>query len=191
MEDITHVTNKGASQFTLANTNKLLKQYDGCTGLKTGSTSLAKYCLSATAQRNDLELIAVVMAAPDYKVRFSEAASLLNYGFANCSVYKDTQPEPLADVPVKNGVEGMVSCGYEGEFSYLSTTGESFENITKEVHINPEVAAPLAAGDIIGSMDYFLNGEKIGSINIVATEDVAEAGYLDYLKKIGLGLLVG
>ena len=88
MEDITHVTSQGTSTFTLANTNKLLRQYEGCNGLKTGSTSLAKYCLSATAVRDDIELIAVIMAAPDYKVRFSEAAALLNYGFSHCTLYK-------------------------------------------------------------------------------------------------------
>ncbi len=191
MEDITHVTGKGSSLFTLANTNKLLKQYEGCTGLKTGSTSLAKYCLSATAVRNDLELIAVVMAAPDYKVRFTEAATLLNYGFANCTVYKDAKPEPLGDVQVKNGVKDTAGCDYGEQFSYLSTTGESFENITKEIHLNPEITAPLTAGDPVGTVDYFLNGEKIGSVPIVVREDVAKAGYIDYLRKIAQALLVG
>lgn len=91
MDSITHKTKKGETEFGLTNTNKLVRFYDGITGLKTGSTSKAKYCLSATARRNDMDLIAVVMAAPDHKKRFSEAQSLLDYGFANCSVYKDSE----------------------------------------------------------------------------------------------------
>ena len=86
MENITHVTQKGSSEFGLANTNKLLKQYEYCNGLKTGSTSLAKYCLSATAEKDGIKLIAVIMAAPDYKVRFSEAKSLLQYGYGICKI---------------------------------------------------------------------------------------------------------
>ena len=82
MEDITHNTARGSSAFTLSSTNKLLKQYQWTTGLKTGSTSKAKYCVSATAKKNDIELIAVVMAAPDYKARFDDAVTLLNYGYS-------------------------------------------------------------------------------------------------------------
>ena len=78
MEDITHVTNQGSKDFTLSNTNKLLRQFDGCTGLKTGSTSSAKYCLSATANRNGIDMIAVGSASPDSKTRFAEAAAMLN-----------------------------------------------------------------------------------------------------------------
>ncbi len=184
MENITHVTNKGTTEFGLANTNKLLKSYEGCTGLKTGSTSLAKYCLSATAVRNDVELIAVVMAAPDYKVRFSEAAALLNYGFANCTLYKDENPEPLPDADVKNGVSPFVECGYGEQFSYLSTTGENFESVTKEIRFNEEITAPVTAGDTLGSVVYMLGGREIGSVPIVAAKDIAKAGYMDYMKKI-------
>ena len=89
MENIIHTTAKGSSEFGLANTNKLLKQYQWATGLKTGSTSKAKYCVSATARKDDIDLIAVIMAAPDYKARFSEAVRLLDYGYANCSLYRD------------------------------------------------------------------------------------------------------
>ena len=84
MDEITHSTKKGETKFGLTNTNKLIRTYSGITGLKTGSTSKAKYCLSATAKRNGISLTAVVMAAPDHKIRFAQAASLLDYGFANC-----------------------------------------------------------------------------------------------------------
>ena len=84
MEDITHVTRQGSSPFTLTNTNKLLRSYDGCDGLKTGSTSQAKYCLSSTAVRNGIRLISVVLTAPDSKTRFNNASELLNYGYGKC-----------------------------------------------------------------------------------------------------------
>ena len=87
MENITHVTRQGSKEFGLTNTNKLLRSYDGCVGLKTGSTSLAKYCVSAVASRNNITLISVVMAAPDYKVRFKDAAAMLNYGFFQNAVF--------------------------------------------------------------------------------------------------------
>lgn len=95
MEDITHVTARGSSVFTLSSTNKLLKQYPYTTGLKTGSTNKAKYCLSATAQKDGIDMIAVVMAAPDYKVRFQDAINLLNYGFAISNVYEDKNTDML------------------------------------------------------------------------------------------------
>lgn len=189
MEDITHVTNKGTTTFGLANTNKLLKQYEGCTGLKTGSTSIAKYCLSATAQRNGIELIAVIMAAPDYKTRFSEAASLLNYGFASCTLYRDEHPPVLPKIPVLNGVQEMVGASYDGSFSYLSTAGESFETMEKQLVFKENLEAPVAMGDLIGELIYTLDKKEIGRIPILASENVARAGYMDYIKKAAAKLL--
>lgn len=184
MEDITHVTNNGSETFTLANTNKLLRQYDGCTGLKTGSTSLALYCLSATAVRNDIELIAVIMAAPESKVRFSEAAVLLNYGFANCSLYSDKDPGALSPLPLTRGVKDQIECTYGDPFSYLSTTGENFEGITKEWVFKEEIEAPILTGDVVGELIYKLDGKEIGRVPIVAAEDVEKAGYMDYLSRL-------
>src|SRR5699024_646887 len=109
MEDITHVTKQGSKQFTLSNTNKLIRQYQGATGLKTGSTSKAKFCLSATAERNGVKLIAVVMGCPDSKARVRDASKLLDYGFANCVIYEDTKSiESLPDVMVSQGMEKKV-----------------------------------------------------------------------------------
>ena len=90
MEDITHVTRQGSKPFTLSNTNKLIRGYEGCLGLKTGSTDAAKYCVSAVAERNGMTLIAVVMGAPDHKVRFQDASAMLDYGFGSCQLYVDT-----------------------------------------------------------------------------------------------------
>lgn len=190
MENITHVTAKGESEFGLANTNKLLKQYDGCTGLKTGSTSLAKYCLSATAERDGVELIAVIMAAPDYKVRFSEAATLLNYGYANCRLYRDETPEALPELPVADGRKEGFACRYDGTFSYLSTGGEDLSQIEKEWIYAENLTAPIAEGDPVGVLRYSLNGEILGDLPILSAENVEKAGYPDYLQKIFENFLV-
>jgi D-alanyl-D-alanine carboxypeptidase (penicillin-binding protein 5/6) len=183
MENITHVTAQGTSEFGLSSTNKLLKQFDGCNGLKTGSTSLAKYCVSATATRNGVTLIAVIMAAENYKVRFSEAASLLSYGFANCSLYTDEDPGELPILPVENGVQDTVTLEYGAPFSYLSMSGENFAAITKDWIYQEQLTAPIQAGDVLGRVEYSLDGKKLGEREILAAEDIAEAGYKDYIRK--------
>jgi len=184
MENIIHNTAKGSSEFGLANTNKLLKQYEGCNGLKTGSTSLAKYCVSATATRGGVSLIAVIMAAENYKIRFSEAATLLNYGFANCKLYTDKDPGDLPVLPVKNGVKEELSLRYGDPFSYLSVTGEDFSAITKEWKYEESVKAPVTEGDVVGHLVYSLNDKEIGRVEILAGETVEEAGYRDYWRKV-------
>ena len=184
MEDIVHVTNKGSSEFTLSNTNKLLRQYDGVTGLKTGSTSIAKYCLSATARRGDVDLIAVILAGTESAVRFNEAATLLNYGFANTQVYQDEEPGALEMVRVKKGVTDLVSTEYENTFSYLSTTGENFDNIKKEWIYDENIIAPVEEGQQVGRLKYSLDGKEIGEVAIVASERIDKATYLDCLKKM-------
>ena len=184
MENITHETDKGTSEFGLTNTNKLIRSYDGCVGLKTGSTSVAKYCVSAVAQRNGITLISVVMTAPDYKVRFADAAAMLNLGFGSCQLYTDSEPAKLPDIPVKGGVKDQVSCTYKEEFRYLDTAGTSLENIEKKILLPESVQAPVAKGDKAGSAEYYLNGEKIGSADLIFDESCREAGYLDCLKKV-------
>ena len=183
MENITHVTKQGTKEFGLTNTNKLLRSYDGCKGLKTGSTSIAKYCLSATAVRNDIELISVIMTAPDSKTRFANAAELLNYGFGKCALYRDENQDALPEIPVNRGVEDTVSCRYEGEFTYLDTDGANLSSVTKEIKLSEELDAPLAKGDAAGEAQYFLDGKQIGSVKILVDRDVAKAGFLDYLKE--------
>lgn len=183
MENITHVTRQGTSEFGLTNTNKLLRSYDGCTGLKTGSTSIAKYCLSATATRNGIEMISVILTAPDSKTRFKNAAELLNYGFGKCNLYADENQDALPHVPVKGGVEEQAACRYEGEFRYLDTVGADLSGIEKRIHMNEQIQAPVAKGDVAGEAAYYLNNEKIGSVKILADQDIEKAGFFDYLKK--------
>lgn len=183
MENITHTTSKGTSEFGLTNTNKLVRQYEYATGLKTGSTGEAKFCVSATAKKNDIELIAVVMAAEDSKTRFKDAVTLLNYGFGKCQLYKDEDLKKLGKIPVIGGVEDFVECVYTDTFIYLDTEGADLSEISKEYNIKEKVSAPVKEGDKVGEVIYILNGKKIGSIDIVSSQNVKKAGFLDYLKK--------
>ncbi|MCC8067260.1 MAG: D-alanyl-D-alanine carboxypeptidase [Clostridiales bacterium] len=181
MEDITHETAQGNSIFTLTNTNKLLRAYDGCDGLKTGSTSYAKYCLSATAMRDGIRLVSVVLTAPDTKTRFSEAAQLLDYGFSKCSMYYDEEMPALPKIAVEGALQEAFTVCYDGEFSYLSTSGEDFSQIEKHLEWEKETAAPLEKGDTVGFCVYELNGKEIGRVSIVMAEAAQKAGYTDYL----------
>ncbi len=179
MDSITHKTKKGESEFGLTNTNKLVRFYDGITGLKTGSTSKAKYCLSATANRNGLSLIAVVMAAPDHKVRFSEAQTLLDYGFANCTIYEDDYSgmtfEPLA---VKNGIPSKVAVYPKDKFAHTFTSQLEPSKISKKTTYK-EVTAPIKKGDVVGSIVYSYDGKEIGSVPLLTRQNVKKAGYVD------------
>ena len=184
MENITHVTKQGTKEFGLTNTNKLLRSYDGCVGLKTGSTSLAKYCLSAVAKRNKITLIAVVMAAPDYKVRFKDAASMLNYGFSRCSLYIDEKMQPLPEVPVKKGKEKSFPLSYEKQFQYLNTDGETIGKVEKKLRIHREVKAPLKKGSQAGEMIYSADGKELGRVRILYARTIGQATYLDCVKEL-------
>lgn len=183
MENITHTTARGSSEFGLTNTNKLIRQYEYATGLKTGSTGLAKYCVSATAVKDGMELIAVVMAAPDYKVRFSDAATLLNYGFSKCRVYTDANEDALSPIPVRKGVSDQVSVAYESPFEYLSTDGSDLSGVTKTLELPETAEAPIKKGAAAGKAVYTLNGTEIGTVLILYTDNVDAATYRDYFVK--------
>ena len=188
MENITHVTRQGTKEFGLTNTNKLIRSYEGCVGLKTGSTSIAKYCLSAVAKRNDITLIAVVMAAPDYKVRFKDAASMLNYGFSKCSLYIDKKMEALPEIPVRNGKKKTVSLVYEEQFHYLDTTGQNIGNVKRKLRIHREVKAPVKKNTLAGEMIYSVDGKELGRVRILYGENAGKATYPDCLKKVVMRL---
>lgn len=184
MENITHVTARGSSEFGLTNTNKLIRQYEYATGLKTGSTSLAKYCVSATAVKNDMELIAVIMAAPDYKVRFADATTLLTYGFGKCRIYKDDNATALPRLDVKKGTQDTVSLLYAAPFSYICTDGSDVSTIQKEIRLPEYATTPCKKGDCAGTAVYSLNGKEIGSVDILYGESVAAAHFKDYFLKL-------
>lgn len=185
MENITHVTMQGSKEFGLANTNKLLKQYPYTTGLKTGSTNKAKYCVCATANKDGVELIAVIMGCPNYKDRFTEAQSLLQFGYTTCKLYQDENPPELMPILVKGGIDKQVPAVYNEKFSWLFVSGEDFSNMEKMLTTN-ELTAPIEKGEQIGTVTYRLNGKELGSIGIYAGESVREAKFFDYLLNIVL-----
>ena len=180
MEDITHVTKKGSETFTLSSTNKLLKQYLYTTGLKTGSTDKAKYCLSATANYKGMDLISVIMGAPDPTTRFGEAKKLLEYGFANCSLYQDDAKIAQKNVPIMGAIEKVAAIEAAGTFTYLNTTGADVSSITKKVELPASVEAPVQKGMRAGEIAYYLNEEKIGSVVLHFSENVEKATFTDY-----------
>ena len=161
MEDITHVTRRGSSTFTLSSTNKLLKWYQWTTGLKTGSTAKAKFCISATASKDGMDLIAVIMGAPDPKERFHDAEKLLNYGFSVSNLYVDENKEPLPQMRVEGGVEESVSLHYAEEFRYLDVTGRDLSAVEKELKLPGSVKAPVTEGETAGQAVYRIGGEEI------------------------------
>lgn len=185
MENITHVTMQGSKEFGLANTNKLLKQYPYTTGLKTGSTNKAKYCVCATANKDGVELISVIMGCPNYKDRFTEAQSLLQFGYTTCKLYQDENPPELMPILVKGGIDKQVPAVYKEKFSWLFVSGEDFSNMEKMLTTN-ELTAPIEKGEQIGTVTYRLNGKELGSIGIYAGESVREAKFFDYLLNIVL-----
>ena len=183
MENITHTTKKGTTEFGLSNTNKLVRQYEYATGLKTGSTGEAKFCISATAEKNGVELIAVIMAAENSKQRFRDAVTLLNYGFGKCQIYTDDSPDPLPDAEVKGGVLDQTPAEYKDGFTYLDTKGSNLNTIEKEIILEEPVKAPVKKGDVIGRAVYLLDGKEIGSTDIISGATVKKAGFADYLLR--------
>ena len=183
MENITHVTKQGTKEFGLSNTNKLLRMATNfkVTGLKTGSTSLAKYCLSATAEKDGVRLIASIMAAPDFKARFADAQTLLNYGYANCKLYEDKEGITLPEISVEGGIKSGAELVLNGTFRYLSLKGEDLSSVEKKLVLSESLPAPVEPGQKAGVLEYLLNGEKIGEMDVVTAEAVREAQYGDFL----------
>lgn len=185
MDTIVHKTKKGESEFGLTNTNKLIRTYQGITGLKTGSTSKAKYCLSATANRDGIDLTAVIMAAPNHKVRFTEAAALLDYGFANCTAFSEAIDDiPLTTQKIAGGTQTKITPRVEKNFSYVMCGEERNQTPKREITYRPNLTAPIKEGETIGNVTYTLNNQKIGSIPIVAAETVPTAKYIHILKQM-------
>ena len=168
----------------LSNTNKLVRNYSGCTGLKTGSTSLALFNLSASASRDGLSLIAVVMKSPTSALRFSNATALLDYGFSNYS-YKSfgNKGEIVKNVDVTKGVSTNVNAVYEQSPSFLVKKGEE-SNVTYEINLNNTVQSPVYQGQQLGTIKYSLNGSEIETVNLVAENSVEKINLINMAKHI-------
>lgn len=164
-------------KFELANTNRLIRFYNGATGLKTGSTSKAGCCLSATAERDGMSLIAVVLGAPDTKTRFGAASALLNYGFSGYSVKKQIEKgEPTGLVTISKGVQKEVQTEALDGFSVLSPKANP-RNIEKSVILSDTIIAPIKQGDKVGEIVFTENGEQLCKVDIVASSDVEKKGF--------------
>ena len=160
-------------EFQLANTNKLLRSYQGATGLKTGSTDTALYCLSATAEKEGMELIAVVLGAPTSKDRFAAAAALLNYGFAAYALVTAAPSEPLNPVPVTLGTAESVQPVLARESQLLLDKGAAGK-VTTTLDLAGEVAAPVAEGQQLGHLTVLVDGQAVEEIPLVAQQAVAK-----------------
>ena len=168
-------------EFTLTNTNRLVRYYDGCNGLKTGSTDKAGYCLSATAKRGNMQLIAVIMGADSRDARNAAARELLDYGFANYALYEDGAGT-LEGVEVLSGVEGEVGVGSRG-FSYV--VDKSKLSCVERVYEIPEsLNAPITEGDVVGRIIYKVEGVEIGYTDIVAEDSVEEITLFEIFTRI-------
>ena len=173
MEDITHTTRKGTSTFGLSNTNKLVRHYEYATGLKTGSTSKAGFCISATAEKEGMELIGVIMAARTSKERTKDAVALLNYGFGKCNRYAEDSVPRTNPVQVGRGVKDHVETIQKEPFVYLDTAGADLSAIERKEEPGTDRAAPVKKGEKGGEAVYTLDGKEIGRVDILAAESVA------------------
>ena len=190
MDTITHSTRRGESEFGLSNTNKLIKQYEWATGLKTGSTGLAKCCLSATAEKDGIELIAVVMAAPNSKTRFKDAISLLNYGYGVVDIYRDNAWLSQEKIAVHGGKSDSVTCRKNNEFVYVFTEDTDTGRIRCTEEYADGLEAPVYEGDVVGQMVYELDGNILGTVDIVAADTVEKAGLGDCIRSTMMKMLL-
>lgn len=168
-------------EFGLSNTNRLLRTYSGCTGLKTGSTSKAKFCISATAKRGDLSLIAVVMGSPTRDERNALAAKLLDFGFANYALFSEGEEE-LPEITLTGGEKNTLRLKKEGCSALLEKA--DIAKIKAEYDLPESVAAPVKKGDTVGKVTYKCGETVVGTANIVAAEDSAKMGFFKMMGKI-------
>ena len=169
----------------LANTNRLVRFYEGADGVKTGSTSEAGYCLSATAKRGDMRLIAIVLGAPNSKIRFSEASKLLDYGFANYKTKLIQKKDQIIqkDIKISGGKTNLINGLASRDISLLLKIDDK-DDFNRTILINDKLRAPIERGDKIGSLRIELDGKTVDSIDIISDRNVSKAGLIDYIKKI-------
>ena len=176
--------------FELANTNKLIRFYDGATGLKTGSTNAAGYCISATAEREGMELIAVVLGGATSQQRFEDAKTLLNYGFATYGLYTAETAEPLAPLVVRLGVEDAVPLTLPESGRRTLVKKAQLAALTQEVTLPEEVEAPVAQGDAVGTLTVRDGETVVLEVPIVAAQGVEKLTWWQMYRRM-LGMLCG
>jgi len=183
MDTIIHKTKKGEKEFGLSNTNKLIRHYNGCTGMKTGSTGEAGFCLSATATRNKIHMIAVVMGCESSKARIKDARTLLDYGFSNCQrIHSETTRKEIGRIPVQKGQRSEVSCQEKVTADLIDIKTQKGK-IVKKIKID-SVKAPVKKGQKIGEIQYSKGNIMIHKEKILAQETINKADFLTQIKKI-------
>lgn len=182
---IDKLTHPGGRVTDLTNTNRLVRFYEGCDGFKTGSTDAAKYCLAATAEKNGMRLVAIVLGTPVSQTRFDEARKMLDYGFAN---YQRTIVARKGDLlgqtlPVKGGSADAVELMLGGGLSMLLKNGQQ-SKLRLELALPESVDAPVAAGDVLGTVRVLLEDQVVAKLNCVAADDVPRPGFIEGLIRI-------
>ncbi len=175
-------------EFTLTNTNRLVRYYEGCNGLKTGSTDKAGYCVSATAKRGNMQLIAVIMGADTRDARNNAARALLDYGFSNFALYEQEERH-IEDASVLRGTVDSVPL-WSGEFSVVVPKG-SLSKIELVYDIPETLSAPVSQGDIVGGIKYLLDGEQIGAADIYAAGDAEKISMWQIFVRVLVRMLAG
>jgi D-alanyl-D-alanine carboxypeptidase (penicillin-binding protein 5/6) len=184
LDSITHRTKRGDEEFGLTNTNRLLRRYSGITGLKTGSTGLAKYCISATAEKEGMQLIAVVMAAPDPTARFDGAVKLLDYGYANYAlIAKEETGTPMGEIRIYKGKTESAPVMIKAQTNVLAPKGKHIV-VESEVQILEDLTAPVAAGTNAGMVIYTHDGEEVGRSELIVAEEIAKANVGDMMGRL-------
>jgi len=182
---IDSLTHPGGRVTDLTNTNRLVRFYEGCDGFKTGSTDAAKYCLAATAEKNGMRLVSIVLGTPVSQTRFNEARSMLDYGFAS---YQRTTVANKGDLlgqtlPVKGGSAEEVELMLGSGLSMLLRTGQ-MSDLQLEVALPEFVEAPISQGDVLGTVRVLLDGQIVAKLNCVAAADVPRPGFIEGLYRI-------
>lgn len=167
-------------EFGLTNTNRLVRFYKGITGLKTGYTAKSGYCISATAKRGEMELIAVVMGAESSEIRNNCVAKLLDFGFANYKLYR-SNGEKIENIYIMDGITDYTS----GEYNdFLHLENISNNELKKEIYIYDSLKAPINKGEIIGKVNYIINGEIVAQEDIICCDNVKKISFLEYIFKV-------
>ncbi|MCL2404681.1 MAG: D-alanyl-D-alanine carboxypeptidase [Defluviitaleaceae bacterium] len=184
LDKITHKTARGEEEFGLTNTNKLIRNYTGTTGLKTGSTSQALYCISATAEKEGMHLIAVVLAAPDPTIRFDSAMKLFDYGYSNYAlIAKEDSGTAMGEIKVYKGKTESAPVVIKEQTNVLVPKGKHIV-IDSEVKINDSLDAPVDAGQTAGQVIYTHEGNEVGRSELIVAEDVAKASPQDIMERM-------
>ena len=184
LDTIIHKTARGEEEFGLTNTNKLIRNYTGATGLKTGSTSEAKYCISATAEKDGMQLVAVILAAPDPGTRFDSAMKLLDYGYANYAlIAKEEAGTVMGDVRVYKGKVESAPVVIKEQTNMLAPKGKHVE-LEGEVVITESINAPVEPGMIVGEVIYTWEGEEVGRSDLVVADEIERASVIDMIDRL-------